>query len=495
MVDVPLSSGAGGYKPNTLNSSYMNFSNNTNSITDAQSISYSRDITEANSMHGGASVVKISSPGCFDCGMFTHVPAPPTAMLRRTIDSDQLAASGPRRLDNSLSFSASASHVPVTAQQWNCIAPPPSSSAVPDGTQNASTFYTNVPSNGVLLRMVDSTGNSLWCLQSDYNSGTTTTTTAPPPPPPPPQPQPTATITSPLQISVLESPPSSLPMQAPATTAAITSPFRVSPLNGALPLASSATGAGGAALHDAQPGCGTSSPSAEGDTDDYEYEPYNSNTLANRRVGSLDRVRCKLHGKERSAQNMVMMRNKATNEIHWRCKRSSQCKVRTIDSDDTPLSSKESTLRSNAAEALMLPTSDNGLSNTLNNLNNSINGGSQWSRQPPAPPQYTLVSPPNGALPLDGSFHAMSQTISAYPSEYVQPAAHLVTLPSAFSQGQPYTPSATYYPVLTQESTPQLSLPSSPPQQQHQQQQGHFVTVNGVQYQIVQVDTPARPLP
>ncbi|CAD2217843.1 hypothetical protein AGDE_15661 [Angomonas deanei] len=44
------------------------------------------------------------------------------------------------------------------------------------------------------------------------------------------------------------------------------------------------------------------------------------------RIGSLDKVACAEHGKERSAQNMVMIRNKVTNAVLWRCKPNSRCK-------------------------------------------------------------------------------------------------------------------------------------------------------------------------
>lgn len=481
MVDAPPTAGAGGYKPNTLNSSCMNYSTNTNSITDGQSVSYSPDFTQASSLYGNASVVQVGSPGCFDGGVFTHVPPPPTDMLWCTMDSDQLAASGARRLDSSLSFSASASYVPVPAQQWSYV---PSPSSAPEGTQaTASCVYANVSPNGRLVHVIDQAGNAVWCIQSDHGS-----TTGAPLPPPPPPPLSSVALMSSLQTSMVESSPSSQAAPASSTGGTTTAaPFKVSPLAWALQVPPSI------ASPDAQPGGGSSSPPAEGSTDEYEYEPYNSNTLANRRVGSLDRVRCKVHGKERSAQNMVMVRNKITNEVHWRCKRSSQCKARAVDSDDTPLSSKESTLRSNAAEALLSPTSDNGPSVIVNALPTPTGG--PWARQPPAPPQYTLVSPNNGALPLDGSFQSMSQPAKTYTSECGAPTAHMVALPSTFTPGQPYASSAAYFPVYAQESAQQVPIPPPPQQQQQPPKQGRIVTVNGVPYRIMHVDASPGYIP
>ncbi|KPA76840.1 hypothetical protein ABB37_07641 [Leptomonas pyrrhocoris] len=492
MGDVPPNASAAGLKGNALNSSYMNYSGNTNRITDMQSISYSRDLTQASSMRNSTSALRITSPGCFDGGMFTHVPAPPTAMLRRTIDSiDQLAASGVQRFDNSLSFSASASYVPVGTQQWGCV-PPPSSG--PEGTQSAAPcVYTKIPPNGVLVRMMDPAGNAVWHIQSDGN-------TIPPPPPPPlphqpqqrpqlqSQQQPAVAIASPTQTSVRESPGSSfVPAPATAATTVAPPPFKVSPLAWNLQAPLGVAGGAGDASPDTQPSRSTTSPRTEGDADDYEYEPYNSNTLANRRVGSLDRVRCKVHGKERSAQNMVMVRSKATNEIHWRCKRSSQCKVRTIDCDDAALNSNENALRNNGAESLMSPTPDQVPAVSLNQF--FPNASVPWSRRPPAPPQYSLVSPNNGALPMNASFQSMSQSVHAYTPDYVPSAAQVVTLPSAFSQNHPpYAANTIYYPVYAQENAQQ---PPPPPPPQPPQQQSGFVTVNGVPYRLVHVEAPS----
>ncbi|KPI86858.1 hypothetical protein ABL78_4048 [Leptomonas seymouri] len=491
MADVPPNGAAAGFKSNpcnTLNSSCMNYSGNTNSSTDMQGISYSRELPQASSLKNNASAMQVVSSGCLDGGMFTHVPVPPNAMLQRTTDSiDQLAASGVRRLDSSLSFSSSAPYVPVTAQQWNYAW---QSSAAPEGTQNAAPcVYTNVPSNGVLVRMMDPSGNAVWCIQSDYNNSTN----IPPPPPvlqsPPQQPQQqrSVSITSPLQTSVLESPNSSQPAQTLAGTTVFPPPFKVPPLAWNFHASLGATGRPATNSPDAQPGRGTSSPPIEGDADDYEYEPYNSNTLANRRVGSLDRVRCKVHGKERSAQNMVMVRSKVTNDIHWRCKRSSQCKVRTTDSDDTPINSKESTLHSIAAEALLSPTSDQGYPVALNTFPPSTNV--PWNRQLPAPPQYTLMSSNSGAIPSDTSLQPISQSVYTHPQDGGSQTAHVVTRPSAFSQKQQQcAPNAVYYQVFAQENGSQ-QLPMLPPQQSPQQsQQGSVVMVNGVPYRIVHVE-------
>lgn len=492
MMDVAQHGGQAGCKNGTLNSSYMNYSLNTNSIPDTQSVSYNRDGAHGNTQQNSTSFMQMVSPHRMEGNMFTHVPAPPTAMGRRTMDSDALAASTVRRLDNSLSFSASTSYLPVAAAapSWS-YHPPSSMAAAAEAASAAPRLYPGMPPNGLLVRMMDAAGNMVWCLQPDHNG------LAPPPPPPPPCPP--VSLTSPLQTSMVESPGSSQPAQASTANAKAPPPFKVSPLAwslqvppGAAPADSSTASHGGRVPSPDVPAVprDASSPPSESEADEYEYEPYNSNTLANRRVGSLDRVRCIVHGKERSAQNMVMMRHKTTGDVFWRCKHSSQCKARPVDSDETPMSSKESTLRSTAAEMLLSPNCDQSpMMMSMSGM--PVHLGTSWSRQPPPPPpppQYTLVSPNNMSLGMESSVHAMSPPMQTFSTDFLQSTGHLVTLPSAFTPGGPPGPSATYYPFFMADGAPQLGLPPAPlpppPPPQAEMQSG-TVNVNGVTYRLV----------
>lgn len=346
--------------------------------------------------------------------------------MTASVGSSQPSPADPHRADTRLSLSSGAPLMPISPALW--------SGSEADQT-SMSSAYTAPQPNHVVLHMIDASGESVYCVQSADGKFTPLS--------------PHGAHSAALAQSMLSNPASAT---APGVVPAL-------PPQSDVPWAAPQSGAG--TPPNAAPGT-PPSPLSSLDvsgtlTDEFEYEPYNASTLTNRRVGSLDRVFCALHGKDRSAQNMVLVRSKRTNEFHWRCKHSSPCKSRRPDGGPLVASLQDGSYIYVAdvyaapppAMVAAVGGSDVALSGPI-----SLWGG------PGAAPQFTLIAPGHIAVqPHMSHPPAALHAVAPYGQQHDVLACaspvqvHTQAPPPVAGGGQPAP--QVYYQVLTHTAPPQ----------------------------------------